>query len=265
LLVNIAGCHFTALEVFAVCIVIAAMAKSAQIGLHTWLPDAMEGPTPVSALIHAATMVTAGVLLLIKCFAVFSFMPFLSICIATIGILTSVFAGSVACVQHDIKKIIAYSTCSQLGLMFMACGFGYPFFAFFHLVTHAFFKALLFLAAGSVIHAIGGSQDIRTMGGLARYLPITNMAFLFGNLCIVGFPFFSGFYSKELLVLGSTTFSLFFFVLCLLSTALTAFYSCRLYWCVMLRPYAGPFAEWSSSEDLFVELPLRPNFVCESP
>jgi NADH-quinone oxidoreductase subunit L len=221
--------NFYALDVFTFCIIVAAMAKSAQLGLHTWLPDAMEGPTPVSALIHAATMVTAGILLLIKCSPLLLISPNLSFFVACIGGVTSVFAGTVACVQHDIKKIIAYSTCSQLGLMFMSCGMGYPLFAFYHLVTHAFFKALLFLAAGSVIHAIGGAQDIRSMGGLASHLPITNMAFFFGNLCIIGFPFFSGFYSKEILILSSSTFSYFLFLLCLLSTFLTSLYSSRLY------------------------------------
>lgn len=209
-------------------LIVAAMAKSAQLGLHTWLPDAMEGPTPVSALIHAATMVTAGILLLIKVFPLLLLHSSLSFFVAVTGALTSVFAGSVACAQHDIKKIIAYSTCSQLGLMFMACGMGYPEFAFFHLVTHAFFKALLFLSAGSVVHYVNNEQDIRKMGGLAAVMPLTNISFFFGNLCIMGFPFYSGFYSKEILVLGSSQFSFFLFVLCLVSTFLTSLYSCRL-------------------------------------
>jgi len=215
-------------SVITFCLVIAAMTKSAQFGLHTWLPDAMEGPTPVSALIHAATMVTAGILLLIKCFPLLLIHPHLAFFVAVVGAITSVFAGTVACCQHDIKKIIAYSTCSQLGLMFMACGLGYPEFAFFHLITHAFFKALLFLSAGSVVHFVGGEQDIRKMGGLAHVMPYTNIAFFFGNLCIAGFPFYSGFYSKELLVLGSSQFSNFVFLICLVSTLLTAVYSCRL-------------------------------------
>jgi NADH-quinone oxidoreductase subunit L len=214
-------------------LILAAMAKSAQLGLHTWLPDAMEGPTPVSALIHAATMVTAGILLLIKVFPLLALHTTLSFFVAVVGAVTSVFAGSVACAQHDIKKIIAYSTCSQLGLMFMACGMGYPEFAFFHLVTHAFFKALLFLSAGSVVHYAGNEQDIRKMGGLATVMPLTNITFFFGNLCIMGFPFYSGFYSKEILVLGSAQFSFFLFVLCLTSTFLTTVYSCRLHWYVM--------------------------------
>jgi NADH-quinone oxidoreductase subunit L len=158
----------------------------------------MEGPTPVSALLHAATMVTAGVLLLIKV-EVFVVLSHLGYTIATVGVLTSLFAGFVALVQHDIKKIIAYSTCSQLGFMMLANGLGLSSYAFFHLITHAFFKALLFLTAGSVIHALNGEQDIRRMGGLQRVLPVTSTAFFIGTLAIVGFPYLSGYYSKELI------------------------------------------------------------------
>ena len=171
---------------------VAAMAKSAQFGLHSWLPDAMEGPTPVSALIHAATMVTAGVLLLIK-FSPFIIASQLGGVIAFVGVLTAIFAGSVALVQHDIKKIIAYSTCSQLGLMVMACGLGFPLFAFFHLVTHAFFKALLFLSAGVIVHAADDEQDIRRMGGLQLRVPMAHASFLIGTFCITVCPFLSSF------------------------------------------------------------------------
>jgi NADH:ubiquinone oxidoreductase subunit 5 (subunit L)/multisubunit Na+/H+ antiporter MnhA subunit len=209
-------------------LIVAAMAKSAQLGLHTWLPDAMEGPTPVSALIHAATMVTAGILLLIKTFPLLLLHPSLGFFTAIVGVVTSVFAGLTACVQHDIKKIVAYSTCSQLGLMFMTCGMGYPEFSFFHLVTHAFFKALLFLSAGTVVQYVNNEQDIRKMGGLEFLMPLTNISLFFGNLCIMGFPFYSGFYSKEILVLGSSQFSIFLFFLSLVSTVLTVVYSCRL-------------------------------------
>lgn len=234
--VTIFGHSFLSTDLIASCLIIAAAAKSAQIGLHTWLPDAMEGPTPVSALIHAATMVTAGILLLIKIFPLLVISPTLSNVVVLIGCSTSLFAGTVACTQHDIKKIIAYSTCSQLGLMFMACGLGYPYFAFFHLITHAFFKALLFLSAGSVVHFVSDEQDIRKMGGLAALMPYTNVSFFFGNLCIIGFPFYSGFYSKEILLFTSNQFSLFVFLICLLSTVLTVLYSCRLQWYVMWRP-----------------------------
>lgn len=217
---------------------VAAMAKSAQFGLHSWLPDAMEGPTPVSALIHAATMVTAGVLLLIK-FSPFIIASQLGGVIAFVGVLTAIFAGSVALVQHDIKKIIAYSTCSQLGLMVMACGLGFPLFAFFHLVTHAFFKALLFLSAGVIVHAADDEQDIRRMGGLQLRVPMAHASFLIGTFCITGFPFFSGFYSKELVVLSTQLYSGSVYVLCCLATMLTVLYSLRLYCYVMLGKFNG--------------------------
>ncbi len=236
--VQLFGFNFSAINTITALLFVGVSAKSAQLGLHTWLPDAMEGPTPVSALIHAATMVTAGVLLLIKCAPLIE-VSTVSDFIALSGATTAVFAGSVATVQHDLKKIIAYSTCSQLGLMVLACGLGYPIFAFFHLVTHAFFKALLFLAAGSVVHAMQDEQDIRRMGGLQKILPITNAAFFFGNLCIVGFPFFSGFYSKELIFLSTTNLSGSIYALTCVATVLTAIYSTRLYACTMLGIYNG--------------------------
>lgn len=177
------------------------MAKSAQIGLHMWLPDAMEGPTPVSALIHAATMVTAGVFLVIKCSFMFELSNLILIFISIIGLFTAIFGASVGIFQFDIKKIIAYSTCSQLGLMFCACGLSAYSLGLFHLINHAFFKALLFLCAGSIIHALNDEQDIRKMGGLAKKLPITYQSMLIASLSLIGFPFLSGYYSKELILL----------------------------------------------------------------
>ena len=177
-----------------------AMGKSAQFLLHTWLPDAMEGPTPVSALIHAATMVTAGVFLVVRCSPLFEYSQIALNIVAIIGMITAIFAASVALVQNDIKKIIAYSTCSQLGYMFFAAGVGAYHVAIFHLFTHAFFKALLFLGSGSVIHAFKDEQDIRFMGGVWKKLPYTYVLMLIGTLALTGFPFLSGFYSKDAII-----------------------------------------------------------------
>ncbi|MDC1212207.1 NADH-quinone oxidoreductase subunit L [Pelagibacteraceae bacterium] len=179
---------------------IGAMGKSAQFLLHTWLPDAMEGPTPVSALIHAATMVTAGVYLVVRCSPLFEYSQTALNLVTIIGMITAIFAASVALVQNDIKKIIAYSTCSQLGYMFFAAGIGAYHVAMFHLFTHAFFKALLFLGSGSVIHAFKDEQDIRYMGGVKKKLPYTYVFMLIGTLALTGFPFFSGFYSKDAII-----------------------------------------------------------------
>jgi NADH-quinone oxidoreductase subunit L len=176
---------------------IGAMGKSAQFLLHTWLPDAMEGPTPVSALIHAATMVTAGVFLVVRCSPLFEYSQTVLNLVTIVGMITAIFAASVALVQNDIKKIVAYSTCSQLGYMFFAAGVGAYHVAMFHLFTHAFFKALLFLGSGSVIHAFKDEQDIRNMGGVRKKLPYTYIFMLIGTLALTGFPFLSGFYSKD--------------------------------------------------------------------
>ena len=176
------------------------MGKSAQFLLHTWLPDAMEGPTPVSALIHAATMVTAGVFLVVRCSPIFEYSEVALNVVAIVGIITAIFAASVALVQNDIKRIIAYSTCSQLGYMFFAAGVGAYHVAMFHLFTHAFFKALLFLGSGSVIHAFKDDQDIRNMGGVWKKLPYTWVLMLIGTLALTGFPFLSGFYSKDAII-----------------------------------------------------------------
>jgi len=210
---------------------IGAVGKSAQLGLHSWLPDAMEGPTPVSALIHAATMVTAGVFLILRCSPIFEFSNFL-ILIGFIGGLTSFFAATVGAFQNDLKKVIAYSTCSQLGYMIFACGFSQYSVSLFHLMNHAFFKALLFLSAGAVIHALNDEQDMRRMGSLISFLPVCYVMFLIGSLSLMGFPFLAGFYSKDMLLeLTFANFSVnsfFVYWLGILSALFTAFYSIRL-------------------------------------
>src|SRR5206468_434556 len=179
------------------CLFIGATGKSAQVPLYVWLPDAMEGPTPVSALIHAATMVTAGVYMVARCNALYSRSPETMTIIATIGALTAVFAATIGFAQTDIKRVLAYSTVSQLGYMFLGLGVGAFSGAIFHLMTHAFFKALLFLGAGSVIHAMSNEQDLRKMGGLAKKLPWTYGTMLTGALAIAGVPVLSGFFSKD--------------------------------------------------------------------
>jgi len=198
--INVFGFQFTGLELMAFCMFIGVMGKSAQFGLHVWLPDAMEGPTPVSALIHAATMVTAGVFIIIRCSPLFTYATSTLALVTFFGALTAIFAGTVGAFQLDIKKIIAYSTCSQLGYMVLSAGLSLYGLAFFHLFNHAFFKALLFLGAGAVIHALSDAQDLRRMGGLIHILPWTYMAFFLGSLSLMGFPFFSGFYSKDMIL-----------------------------------------------------------------
>ena len=194
------GMHFPALEIICFLLFIGAMGKSAQLGLHTWLPDAMEGPTPVSALIHAATMVTAGVFLVARMSPVFEYAPDTLAFITFIGAATAFFAATVGLAQNDIKRVIAYSTCSQLGYMFFACGVSaYPA-AIFHLMTHAFFKALLFLGAGSVIHAMSDEQDMRKMGGIRKLIPKTYVLMWIGSLALAGIPFFAGFFSKDIIL-----------------------------------------------------------------
>ena len=194
------GINFNAINTICVLLFIGAMGKSAQIFLHTWLPDAMEGPTPVSALIHAATMVTAGVFLVVRCSPVYEYSPLALTLITIVGMTTALFAASIALVQNDIKKIIAYSTCSQLGYMFFATGVGAYNVAMFHLFTHAFFKALLFLGSGSVIHAMNNEQNINFMGGIKSKLPYTYTYMIIGTLALTGFPLLSGFYSKDAVI-----------------------------------------------------------------
>ena len=194
------GFEFNLITLICIMLFIGAMGKSAQVFLHTWLPDAMEGPTPVSALIHAATMVTAGVFLVVRCSPIFEYSQTALNFIAIIGMTTAFFAGTIAIVQNDIKKIIAYSTCSQLGYMFFAAGIGAYHVAIFHLFTHAFFKALLFLGSGCVIHSFKEEQDIRFMGGVWKKIPYTYTLMLIGTLALTGFPFLSGFYSKDAII-----------------------------------------------------------------
>ena len=209
-----------------------AMGKSAQLFLHTWLPDAMEGPTPVSALIHAATMVTAGIFLVARCSPLFEMSPSILSFITIIGASTAFFAATVALVQNDIKRIVAYSTCSQLGYMFVALGSGAYQIAIFHLFTHAFFKALLFLGSGSIIHAVSDEQDIRKMGGLYKLIPFTWVVMLIGTLGLTGAPLMSGYYSKDGIIeaafVSQTEGNLYAFYLLVLSALLTSFYSWRL-------------------------------------
>jgi len=197
---NFLGLEIGAINLICFLLFIGAMGKSAQIFLHTWLPDAMEGPTPVSALIHAATMVTAGVFLVVRCSPIYEYSPIILNLITIIGMTTAFFAATVALVQTDIKKIIAYSTCSQLGYMFFAAGVGAYNVAMFHLFTHAFFKALLFLGSGSVIHAFKDEQNINHMGAVWKKLPYTYALMIIGTLALTGFPFLSGFYSKDAII-----------------------------------------------------------------
>ena len=208
---------------------IGACGKSAQIPLYTWLPDAMAGPTPVSALIHAATMVTAGIYMIVRSNLMFSEAELTLQIITVVGLVTSIFAGAIALQQNDIKKVLAYSTVSQLGLMFFAIGVGAYDAAMFHLITHAFFKALLFLSAGSVIHGMGGEQDIRKMGGLRSYMKITHWVFGFGVLAIMAVPPFSGFFSKDSILVSAYHVSPVLWVLGLFAGLFTAYYMMRLY------------------------------------
>ncbi len=221
-----------ALELIGVLLFLGAMGKSAQLGLHTWLPDAMEGPTPVSALIHAATMVTAGVFLMCRMSPVMEYAPVALAIVTVVGASTAIFAATIGCVQNDIKRIIAYSTCSQLGYMFFAAGVGLYQAAMFHLFTHAFFKALLFLGAGSVIHAMSDEQDIRRMGGIWKKIPVTYAVMWIGSLALAGIPIFAGYYSKDAILEGAiaanSVVGTYAFACGILAAFLTAFYSWRL-------------------------------------
>jgi NADH-quinone oxidoreductase subunit L len=218
---------------------IGAMGKSAQIPLYTWLPDAMAGPTPVSALIHAATMVTAGIYLIARCNVLFSSAIFTSNFIAIIGVATSLLAAIIAMQQNDIKKVLAYSTVSQLGLIFLALGVGAYTAGAFHVVTHAFFKALLFLGAGSVIHGMGGEQDIRKMGGLKSGMPITHITFLIGTIAISGIPPLAGFFSKDQMLASVYDSNKILFVLGLVASLMTSFYMFRLYFLTFQGKFRG--------------------------
>lgn len=227
-------------EWIAAMLFVGAMAKSAQFPLHTWLPDAMEGPTPVSALIHAATMVTAGVYLVVRAYPIFHAAPIVSGIVLDIGTFTAIFAAVIAVTQNDIKRVLAYSTLSQLGYMFMAVGAGLYAAGVFHFLMHAFFKALLFLGAGSVIHALGDEQDMRKMGGLARLMPVTYWTFLAATLAIAGIPPFAGFFSKDM-ILGQLLSSghPVEWVVGVITAGLTALYMFRLFFLTFGGTYRG--------------------------
>ena len=226
------GWQVDALTVTCILLFIGAMGKSAQIGLHVWLPDAMEGPTPVSALIHAATMVTAGVFMVARLSPLFEYAPIALAVVCVVGGTTAMFAATIGMAQNDIKRVIAYSTCSQLGYMFFAAGVSAYSAAIFHLMTHAFFKALLFLGSGSVIHAMSGEQDMRKMGGLWRLIPVTYALMWIGSLALAGIPPFAGYFSKDAIIesawASGTGFGHYAFWLGTLAAFLTAFYSWRL-------------------------------------
>lgn len=230
--INFLSFHINKIDFICFFLFLGAIGKSAQLGLHTWLPDAMEGPTPVSALIHAATMVTAGVFVLIRSSPILEYSSSSLFLITLIGGLTAFFAGTVGLVQYDIKKVIAYSTCSQLGYMFFSCGLSNYTVGLFHLFNHGFFKALLFLGAGSVIHSLLDEQDMRKMGGLIKLLPLTYIVILVGSLSLIGFPFLTGFYSKEVVLeIAFTKICIdgpFIYFLGIIAAFITSFYSIRL-------------------------------------
>ncbi|HEY8898707.1 MAG TPA: NADH-quinone oxidoreductase subunit L, partial [Niastella sp.] len=227
------------MNAIAICFFIGAMGKSAQIPLYTWLPDAMAGPTPVSALIHAATMVTAGIYMIARSSAIYNLAPAAQTLVAIIGAATAVFAASIAIRQYDIKKVLAYSTVSQLGYMFLALGVGAYSAAVFHVMTHAFFKALLFLGSGSVIHAMGGEQDIRFMGALRKKMPVTSITFLLGCLAIAGIPGFSGFFSKDEILAAAYARNPVYYYVGLAGALMTAFYMFRLYFLTFTGTFRG--------------------------
>ncbi len=226
-------------SIAALCLFIGACGKSAQIPLYTWLPDAMAGPTPVSALIHAATMVTAGIFMITRLNFVFDLAPNVQMIIAIVGGITSLVAATIGLVQTDIKKVLAYSTVSQLGLMFLALGFGAYEVVVFHVITHAFFKACLFLGSGSVIHGLHGEQDMRKMGGLRKAMPITFWTMLISSLAISGVPFFSGFFSKDEILLTAFEHNKALYVIGSVASIMTAFYMFRLMFLTFFKDFRG--------------------------
>jgi len=250
------GINFKSVDLICLLLFLGAMGKSAQFLLHTWLPDAMEGPTPVSALIHAATMVTAGVFLVVRCSPIYEYSELALSIITIVGILTAFFAATVALVQSDIKKIIAYSTCSQLGYMFFAAGIGAYNVAMFHLFTHAFFKALLFLGSGSVIHSFKDEQNINQMGGVWKKLPYTYSLMIIGTLALTGFPFLSGFYSKEAIIefafLRGNTLGVFAAYTGIFIALLTSIYS----WRLIFKTFHGNYNNSKVSIESMHESPL---------
>ena len=239
--ISMLGIEASLINFICIFLFIGAMGKSAQIFLHTWLPDAMEGPTPVSALIHAATMVTAGVFLVVRCSPIFEYSPFALNIIVLVGATTAFFAGTIGLVQNDIKRVIAYSTCSQLGYMFFAAGLGAYHIAIFHLFTHAFFKALLFLGAGSVIHAFNDEQDMRNMGGVWKKIPYTYSLMIIGTLALTGFPFLSGFFSKDAIIETAYSSTSFFAGYAVTIGVLTAFMTSLYSWRLIFMTFHGTF------------------------
>ena len=254
--VHIFGGDYNLITIICVFLFIGAMGKSAQIILHTWLPDAMEGPTPVSALIHAATMVTAGVFLVARCSPLFEYSQYALNLVAFVGATTAIFAASIAIVQTDIKRIIAYSTCSQLGYMFFAAGMGAYNVAIFHLFTHAFFKALLFLGAGSVIHAFHDEQNIEKMGGVWKKIPLTYVLMLIGTLALTGFPLLAGFYSKDAIIesayFSKSLFSGYAFVIGIVTAFITSVYS----WRLIFKTFHGKYNNSMSFEKVHESGPV---------
>ena len=234
---------FGTLSMACLLLFVGATGKSAQIPLYVWLPDAMEGPTPVSALIHAATMVTAGVYMVCRNAVLFSHAPMVMEVVAFVGCLTALVAASIGLVQNDIKRVLAYSTVSQLGYMFLATGVGAFAAAAFHLMTHAFFKALLFLGSGSVIHGMGGEQDMRSMGALKKYMPVTFATMMVGTLAIAGIPPFSGFFSKDEILWRTFESNTVLWVMAALTALMTAFYMFRLMAMTFFGAYRGPVWE----------------------
>jgi len=237
------GTPIPALTTICLLLFVGAVGKSAQLGLHTWLPDAMEGPTPVSARIHAATMVTAGVFLVARCSPLFEYSPTALMVVTVLGAITAFIAATTGLLQNDLKRVIAYSTCSQLGYMIFACGVSSYSVGVFHLANHAFFKALLFLSAGAVIHAVSDEQDMRRIGGLVRTLPFTYAMMFIGSLSLIGFPFLTGFYSKDVILEMSyssyTVVGHFAHALGTVAAFFTAFYSMRLLYLTFLSEPIG--------------------------
>ncbi|MCC6818821.1 MAG: NADH-quinone oxidoreductase subunit L, partial [Bacteroidia bacterium] len=254
----IAGTSFSPqiMTIITVCLFIGAMGKSAQIPLFTWLPDAMAGPTPVSALIHAATMVTAGIYMVARTNIMFSLTPETLEFVAIIGAATGLLGASIGLFQNDIKKVLAYSTVSQLGLMFLALGMGAYSAAVFHVVTHAFFKALLFLGSGSVIHSMGGEQDIRKMGGLKKKMPITYMTFLIGTIAISGIPPLAGFFSKDQILAATFEHNKLLYIVGMIVSLMTAFYMFRL----LFLTFHGKFRGTHEQEHHLHESPVSMTF-----
>jgi NADH-quinone oxidoreductase subunit L len=237
------------LTAIGILLMVGACGKSAQVPLYVWLPDAMEGPTPVSALIHAATMVTAGVYMVSRSHVIFERAPSALTVVAIIGTLTAFFAATIGIAQTDIKKVLAYSTVSQLGYMFMACGAGAFSAGIFHLMTHAFFKGLLFLGAGSVIHAVGGEQDMRKMGGLKSYIPWTFLTMGIATLAIAGVPPLAGFWSKDEILWKAYQASPVYWVIGVVTAFITSFYMFRLLYMTFFGDYRGAHAEAHGSHD----------------